>query len=190
MFYSNGDTNMRTLIKNVPLIDGLGHQFPNSRIAIVGNVIENVGAVDDVPDDRKYDVVIDAAGKTAIPGLINCHVHLGMNAGAHPMNAMAAATPLQVLMQAVENVQKMIRKGITTVRDCGAKEYEILLLRDYVKKGVVAGPGFSGHQDHRRPFRGPRRGRSHRSEARGQGSGFGRRELRQAHGQRRPGTAQ
>ncbi len=45
------------------------------------------------------------------------------------MNAMAASTPLQVLMQAIENVQKMLRKGITTVRDCGAKEFEILLLK-------------------------------------------------------------
>jgi imidazolonepropionase-like amidohydrolase len=131
---------MRTLIKNVLLIDGCGNQFPNSRIDIIDKAIADFGPTKDVPREAQYDVVIDGAGKTAIPGLINCHVHLGMNAGAHPMNAMAASTPLQVLMQAIENVQKMLRKGITTVRDCGAKEFEILLLRDNVKKGVVPGP--------------------------------------------------
>ena len=47
-----------------------------------------------------------------------------MNAGTHPMNALATATQLQVLMQAIENAQKMVNKGITTVRDCGAKEFE------------------------------------------------------------------
>ena len=130
---------MRTLVKNVLLIDGVGNQVPNSYIDIVDNIIREVGN-GDIRRDVVYDTMIDATGKVAIPGMINCHVHLGMNAGTHPMNALATATQLQVLMQAIENAQKMVNKGITTVRDCGAKEFEILLLRDHVKKGTVPGP--------------------------------------------------
>ena len=131
---------MRTLVQNGLLIDGLGNQFPGSFVDICDNMIQEVGAGKDVRRDVKYDTIIDATGKTVIPGMINCHVHLGMNAGAQPMHTLAVSTQLQVLMQAIENVQKMVKNGITTVRDCGAKEFEILLLRDNVKKGVVPGP--------------------------------------------------
>lgn len=130
---------MRTLIKNALIIDGVGNQFPNGAIAISGKAIEGL-FTDGTAPAGKFDTVIDATGKVAIPGIINCHVHLAMNAGAHPMNALAASTPLHLLMQGIESAQKMIKKGITTVRDCGAKEFEILLLRDYIKKGVLSGP--------------------------------------------------
>lgn len=90
--------------------------------------------------DGNFECIIDAAGKFVIPGMINCHTHLGMNASAHPMNVLAAASTLEVLMQAIESGQKMLKKGITTVRDCGAKEFEVLLLRDKIKQGIVPGP--------------------------------------------------
>lgn len=131
---------MRILIKNALIIDVKGKQFNDGCIAISNNTIDKVVVEDKYLNSESYDIIIDATGKVAIPGIINCHVHLGMNAGAHPMNALAASTNLQVLMQAIESAQKVIKKGITTVRDCGAKEFEILLLRDHIKKGTVNGP--------------------------------------------------
>lgn len=131
---------MRLLLKNALVIDGKGHQTPDCSIICHGNIIEKVLSKPDSWAGEQFDEVIDAAGKAVMPGIINCHVHLGMNASAHPMNALAAATPLQLLMQGIESAQAMIKKGITTVRDCGSKEYEILLLRDYIEKGVLSGP--------------------------------------------------
>ena len=131
---------MQTLIKNALIINGVGEQFSNSFVTLNDGVIKEIGMNGVSAPNEEFDVVIDATGKVVIPGMINCHVHLGMNASAHPMNVLAASTTLQVLMQAIESGQKMLRKGITTVRDCGAKEFEVLLLRDHIKKGVVPGP--------------------------------------------------
>ena len=150
---------MRTLIKNVLLIDGLGNQLPNSRIDIIDKVIADFGPAKDAPPEAQYDIVIDGAGKTAIPGLINCHVHLGMNAGAHPMNAMAASTPLQVLMQAIENVQKMLRKRNYNGQRLWRQGVRNSSPEGQRKKGSGARSshsGFSGNQDYRRSFYGPR----------------------------------
>lgn len=131
---------MNALIKNVLVIDGKGNQLSNASIFVKGNIIEDIFVGEKKSGSEDFDIMVDATGKVAIPGIINCHVHLGMNAGAHPMNALAASTNLQVLMQAIENARKVIKKGITTVRDCGAKEFEIVLLRDHIEKGTVAGP--------------------------------------------------
>lgn len=136
---------MKTLIKNALIIDGKGGGPRTGSICISDNKIEKI-LLNEATDTSGYDKIVDAAGKTAIPGLINCHVHLGMNAGAHPMNALASASQLEVLMQGIESSRKVIKKGITTVRDCGAKGFEILLLRDHIKKGTVIGPRILGGQ--------------------------------------------
>jgi len=129
---------MKTLVANATIIDGTG------RDPYVGSILVDNDVVDDIfspGQDFSGPVnVVDASGKVAMPGIINCHVHLGMDAGPHPMNLMAASTVPEILMQAIDSAQKVIKKGITTVRDCGAKEFEILLLRDHVRKGTVRGP--------------------------------------------------
>ena len=72
-----GQPNQRALvIRGGLLIDGTGAApVPNSVIVIVDGRIQSAGANGSVtvPVDAQ---VIDAAGKTVIPGLVDSHVHL------------------------------------------------------------------------------------------------------------------
>ena len=61
-------------ITNATLIDGTGRDpVPNATLVIEDERITQAGAGIDPPRDAE---VIDAGGRTLMPGLIDCHVHL------------------------------------------------------------------------------------------------------------------
>ncbi|MBI3751842.1 MAG: amidohydrolase family protein [Chloroflexi bacterium] len=67
-----------------------------------------------IPDGS---TVLDAAGATVIPGLIDCHVHIG---GAHErLEAAIARTYTESVGQMLKVGQAWLESGITTIRDAG-----------------------------------------------------------------------
>lgn len=131
---------MKTLIKNAQIIDGTGKKPFKGSFVIENDLIKSITYSDQQVIAEENNKIIDATNKFVIPGIINCHVHLGMNAGTHPMKTLASSSQLEVLLLAVQNAKKALKKGITTVRDCGALEYEILVLRDHINNGSFIGP--------------------------------------------------
>ena len=69
---------MNILIKNadVLLFTDNDSIIKKKDIAIEGNIIKYIG---DVPEDLKFDKIIDAKDKIAMPGLINTHTHIAMS---------------------------------------------------------------------------------------------------------------
>lgn len=87
------------------------------------------------PVDVLGAAIIDARGKTVMPGLIDCHVHvlasnanLGLNA-AQP-NVLTAIRALPIL-------KAMLARGFTTVRDAGGADWG---LTQAIETGLVPGP--------------------------------------------------
>ena len=102
------------------LIDGQGGEpLPDSAVLIRDKRIEAVGSADelDVPDDAE---IIDAGGKTVLPGIIEGHAHVGGNAAAQKV--------LRVSLQ----------RGITTVCSVSLNPHG-LPLRDGIESGDVRG---------------------------------------------------
>lgn len=83
---------------------------------------------------------VDVEGRSVIPGLFNCHVHLELDAGPAPLAALATEPSGLTLLRAAQRARAMLRHGITTVRDCGAKDWHVIHLRDAIAGGVVQGP--------------------------------------------------
>jgi imidazolonepropionase-like amidohydrolase len=99
--------------------------------------------------------VVDVAGRTLMPGLIDCHVHVFL-----PEVSIRAleAVPLTLLTaRAAPLMRAMLDRGFTTVRDTGGADWGI---REAVEKGYLVGPRLfiagraigqtSGHSDSRR----------------------------------------
>lgn len=84
--------------------------------------------------------VIDLSGATLMPGLINAHCHVMMDAGPDPTHSLARLTVVQAALRAAKRCEAMLRAGITTARDLGGYEWAELALRDAFAAGELRGP--------------------------------------------------
>ena len=172
----------KELYKNARIIDGLGGVIENGWVLVSGDDIEAVGPHNggDIPSGREIKVV-DLAGRTIVPGLIDCHVHLLMEGDPDPVAKARASAEAEAVLRMANNGFRTLQAGFTTVRDMGAKK----LYRRALAKRLGPGPGrrpasFLLRTDdlhHRRPRCRNRTGgrRSGRGPQGGQGSGRGRR---------------
>ncbi len=125
------------VVKNAYLIDGTGKKpVKDASIIIKGNTIEEVGKTLDVPRGAE---VIDAVGKTVLPGLIDAHVHVCSNGDPSVMTAMNFPPGLVQLFGA-HNAAKTLDAGYTMIRDMGAPGGYALSLKKAIEMGIARGP--------------------------------------------------
>jgi imidazolonepropionase-like amidohydrolase len=113
-------------ITNATLVDvRTGKETPDTVIVIRGDKIEQVGTSAKVPVPPQA-LVVDAARRWVIPGLMDMHAHAG-NSPEVPVNLYLA-------------------QGVTTIRSPGGNISLLRLLRDEIESGKTLGPRlfFSG----------------------------------------------
>jgi len=132
---------MKIKISNGQLIDGTGVKpyYPVEIIIDNGVIISINRSVKSI-DDISYDRIIDAKNQTICPGLINAHLHLYMDAGISPLHNLSEENSHLSMLRTISRCNQLIKTGITTVRDMGAKDLGIITLRDAIKEGIVDGP--------------------------------------------------
>jgi imidazolonepropionase-like amidohydrolase len=116
---------MTIVIDNVRILDGTGSPpIEEGRIVIDGERIVAAGPRAGagpygppmvVPPDAE---LIDGTGKSAVPGLIDVHVHDASD----------------------ENMALYVRSGVTAIRFAGGNQRAILQLRDRIERGEIPGP--------------------------------------------------
>lgn len=130
---------MKVVIRNGIIIDGTGKPPEKGDLVVIDGKIADVG-----PGVGRgvsgVDEVIEADGKCVLPGFINCHAHFSLNASPHPMNDMAKTDSYTLTIQGVLVAERMLKAGITTVRDMGSKHFEVLAIRDAIDCGMIPGP--------------------------------------------------
>jgi imidazolonepropionase-like amidohydrolase len=85
-------------------------------------------------------VLVDTTGNTLLPGLFDCHVHLVFSGSADPFQELIKLSAGGVTIKAFENAQANLLGGITSVRDCGGKDYLEFAVRDSCNAGKTLGP--------------------------------------------------
>ena len=130
---------MKTVISGGTILDGTGAPPRQGNLEIVDGQISAV-TTGSGEAAGQADKVIDARGRYVLPGLINSHVHMSLNAGTHPMNDLAKSDPYTLTIQGVHVAERLLKAGITTVRDMGGKHFEVLALRNAVNSGLTQGP--------------------------------------------------
>jgi imidazolonepropionase-like amidohydrolase len=94
---------------------------------------ERIVAVGDVPDPGPGTVVLDADGRTIMPGLIDCHVHIDAAAMVeHQSTERTVSVGL-----AYRELTNSLLRGFTTVRDVGGADAGF---KTALELGLVRGP--------------------------------------------------
>ncbi len=131
------------VIRHCRIIDATGRSPIDDGVVVVrGEKIAAVGGVSEVACPEGPDVpAIDAGGGTLLPGLIDMHVHLALSCLERRASLSLTARHLadDVLCTLVL-LRRVVREGITTLRDCGYPHHGIFALREAIKAGDFMGP--------------------------------------------------
>lgn len=140
------------LFKNIRVFDGNASQLIEGKSVLVeGTSIKALpGASETVADAD----VIDCAGRTLMPGLIDAHWHM-LLASISQLVALTADVPYVHLLAAQE-AERTILRGFTTIRDVGGPAFAV---KRAIDEGRIPGPRIypsgamisqtSGHGDFR-----------------------------------------
>ena len=141
------------LFRNIQLLDPAEDRLRGGHEVLVEG--ETIREVSDRPIQAAKATAIDGGGRTLMPGLIDCHVHVCLsevnirNLEHIPLTLMTA--------RAAQSMRGMIDRGFTTVRDTGGADWGI---KTAVDGGLLPGPRLfisaraigptGGHSDSRR----------------------------------------
>ena len=117
---------------NLRIWDGIADGYLDAdSITIHG---EHIAAVDRARGGR------DCGGLTAIPGLIDAHVHMVLDPDLMSVADQLAQDDATLREKMAVRAEAMVRAGITTARDLGGGNWLELELRDRINHGEIVGP--------------------------------------------------
>ena len=125
---------MATLhLTNARIVDGSAAE-PSAPMTVVveGGLIREVSAA---PLPVGSAEVVDLGGRTLMPGLIDCHVHIVAIVASLGLNATLPDS--LVAARSIRLQHEMLMRGFTTVRDVGGADHGQVVASD---EGSVVGP--------------------------------------------------
>jgi imidazolonepropionase-like amidohydrolase len=84
--------------------------------------------------------VVDFSGQTVLPGLVDAHCHLTLLGQGMPYEQEETHSDEFMAVVAVYNAQLMLRSGVTTLRDNGARHGIMFAVREAMNRGLLLGP--------------------------------------------------
>ena len=121
--------------KLVGLADGFARD--NMVVCLEGERIKHIQPREAFTPDKGSEV-IDWSGFTVMPGLIDCHDHLGLECGTE--NEQVKEPDFRTAMRGVKNAKALLSAGITTLRSLGEKSFMDLYWKEAIEKGWIIGP--------------------------------------------------
>jgi len=122
-----------TILRNASVLDPEAASLtPGLSVVVEGGRIADVGPGLTGPEDA---VVLDVAGRTVMPGLIDAHTHPAIV--DQELFDMAEWPPTYVAARASHALAGMLARGFTSIRDVGAGEVG---LARAVEEGYFTGP--------------------------------------------------
>ena len=130
---------MIKVLTNALLIDGKGGvPLEKAALAIENDTILYAG------ESKAYTIpesaeVIDVKGKTIIPGLMDCHIHMDLHGMADTDDENHVEDKLRAIRTAY-NMKVTLQSGITTIRNAGSVNHIDFAVKAAVVEGWAEGP--------------------------------------------------
>jgi imidazolonepropionase-like amidohydrolase len=107
-------------------------------VLVAGGRITRIGGASDAAPEGA--TVVELAGKTLLPGLVDAHVHVTAFDLPSPLKGEAVVAPEVKHHLVAAGLRAMLAMGITTLRDVGAYGDDLLHARRAMELGAFVGP--------------------------------------------------
>ncbi len=115
-----------------------GRYQENVTLVVSGERVQSVEAAGfHIPAGAQ---VTDLSADFVLPGLIDCHTHLGARSDKYDEINTFRDTPFDSAIAGVVNAKKTLDAGFTTVRDVGSLPFLAVDLRNNINSGFIPGP--------------------------------------------------
>ncbi|HIK99006.1 MAG TPA: amidohydrolase family protein [Dehalococcoidia bacterium] len=135
-----GDPAGAILVRNARLFDGTGVPARPATILIEGSRISKIVSSEQglaLPEDVQ---IIDADGKTVMPGLIDLHTHMTYLERPGLAGPVSEDSQSDAALRGVERMRYFVESGITSVRDVGSHGMAPFQLKLWQYLGRIPGP--------------------------------------------------
>ena len=131
-----------TILKAARLIDTAAEAVQEqAAILLEGSTVRQIGTAETVHAPEGASVQeIDYGDATILPGLVDSHVHLNGIGDGRAGDELVTLPDEVLTVQAAQNARRHLYSGVTTLRDCGAKNSTTFMLRQAVDLGIVPAP--------------------------------------------------
>ena len=131
----------RLVFTNAHLLDGKGGSTSGASVSVEGDRIAVVSEA--ALETGEAARVVDLAGKTLMPGLVQCHVHTGFgptpSGGVSPILGLEASAPFMGMI-AASNARTALDCGVTSIIGSSNPGGLDIALKEAMVLGVVEGP--------------------------------------------------
>jgi imidazolonepropionase-like amidohydrolase len=141
---------MNLVIKNGALIDGTGRLLRDATVVVEGSLITAVGSARDLEARQAGGDVIDVAGMTVMPGLMDLHDLLHGDASESldgtphdrfgEQVSFTEDSDAYLTIKMVQNAQRTLEAGFTTIRDTAAPRDLTIDIARAERDGLFVGP--------------------------------------------------
>ncbi|KAL3417965.1 amidohydrolase [Phlyctema vagabunda] len=127
------------LLRKATIVDVLdGRLIYNQDVWLKNGLISSISLSSATRSIEKEGVrEIDLTGKYLCPGLIDAHVHLTAVPGEKDLGDLFTLDTQRGFMRQPYVCQQMLRRGFTSVRDCGGAS---LALKQAIEENIIQGP--------------------------------------------------
>jgi imidazolonepropionase-like amidohydrolase len=144
----------QTVFTDVAVFDGVNETLLKKvNVLVEDNIVKKISAKSVTPAGA---TVVEGAGRTLMPGIVEAHTHLSF--AAVSVAGLMRNLPSYAAILSVVQAESALMNGVTTVRDMGG---EVISLKAAIDGGVVPGPRIypsgamitqtGGHGDYRAP---------------------------------------
>jgi imidazolonepropionase-like amidohydrolase len=132
-------TAKTTYIKAGKLFDSQSGAYRSDVVLVIeGDRIKSVEAASfAIPSGAQ---VTDLSHDFVLPGLIDCHTHLGARADRYDPIWDFKSSPFDSAIAGVVNAKRTLEAGFTSVRDVGSLPFLAVDLRNNIEAGFIPGP--------------------------------------------------
>lgn len=129
---------MKTLIHAGTLFDGVSETLVQSPLVEIDDGVIIRVASGRLPSESAM-LAIELGDTFLLPGLIDAHVHLCLNAQANAREDYFAASDEDILLRSADSARRHLEAGVTTVRDCGGRGRSSIDLARAIDSGKFTG---------------------------------------------------